>query len=67
MLAALDGTSVDDRKVQQTFRGICDAVAIESSTGFSMKELFHHGKSQNFRRTMLGIGAQWFQQISGIK
>jgi len=67
VLAALAGTSTDDRKVLQTFHGICDAVAAEQSTGFSMKELLSHGKGQNFRRTLLGVLAQCFQQISGIK
>jgi MFS family permease len=67
VLAALDGKSVDDPKVLRTWNGICDAVATESEGGFAFKELFTHGKRQNFRRTMLGILAQCFQQISGIK
>jgi MFS family permease len=67
VLAALDGKSVDDPKVLRVWHGICDAVATESEGGFSFKELFTHGKRQNFRRTMLGILAQCFQQISGIK
>jgi MFS family permease len=67
VLAALEGRSVDDQKVLRTWTGICDAVATEAEGGFSFGELFTHGKMQNFRRTMLGIMAQCFQQISGIK
>lgn len=66
VLAALDGTTVTDPLVQKTWRGIVDAVR-HSAGDFAIKELFTHGKSQHFRRTMLGVGAQCFQQISGIK
>jgi hypothetical protein len=32
----------------------------------SLKELFKHGRSQNFRRVALGVVIQCFQQITGI-
>jgi hypothetical protein len=67
VLAALDDKPVDDREVLQTWHGICDAVAAEEEGGFSFKMLFQNGKQQHFRRTLLGILAQCFQQISGIK
>ena len=67
VLAALADTDVEDREVLRTFHGICDAVATEQSTGLSFKVLTSHGKGQYFRRTMLGVLAQCFQQISGIK
>jgi hypothetical protein len=57
VLAALDGTSVTDPLVQKTWRGIVDAVR-HSAGDFAIKELFTHGRSQHFRRTMLGVGAQ---------
>ncbi|RSH88976.1 hypothetical protein EHS25_002638 [Saitozyma podzolica] len=66
VLAALDDKPVDDREVLQTWHGICDAVAAEEEGGFSFKMLFQNGKQQHFRRTLLGILAQCFQQISGI-
>ena len=66
VLAALDGTTVDDPVVQKTWRGIVDAIA-HSAGDFEIKQLFTHGKSQHFRRMMLGVAAQCFQQISGIK
>lgn len=66
VLAALDGSSVDEKSVLKTWRGICDAVAEQEEAGFAFKELTTHGKSQNFRRTLLGVLAQCFQQIGGI-
>jgi hypothetical protein len=57
VLAALDGTTVTDPLVQKTWRGIVDAVR-HSAGDFAIKELFTHGRSQHFRRTMLGVGAQ---------
>lgn len=35
----------------------------ELATPFSLKELFTGGRSQNFRRVMLGIVIQCFQQV----
>ena len=67
MLSALENEPVDSHKVMKTYQGICDAIAAEEAGGFSFRELTKGGKTQNFRRTMLGILAQCFQQISGIK
>lgn len=66
VLAALDGTSVYEPEVQEIYQGIVDAVHLEEGSGFKLSDLLHNGKSQNFRRTLLGILAQCFQQISGI-
>ncbi|WWC58333.1 uncharacterized protein I303_100873 [Kwoniella dejecticola CBS 10117] len=66
VLAALEGTSVDDKKVMTTFNGICDAISAEQAGGFGFRELFTNGRSQNFRRMLLGVTAQCFQQICGI-
>lgn len=66
VLAALDNTSVDDPEVRRTFHGIVDAAMQESKAAFSVRELTTHGKTQHFRRTVLGFLAQMFQQISGI-
>ncbi|KAK6902816.1 sugar transporter [Kwoniella mangroviensis CBS 10435] len=66
VLAALENTSVDDKKVIATFNGICDAIAAESQGGFGFKELLYNGPTQNLRRTLLGVVAQCFQQICGI-
>ncbi|ODN88840.1 sugar transporter [Cryptococcus wingfieldii CBS 7118] len=66
VLAALDNTSVDDPAVITIFHGITDAIAAEQVGEFSFKEIFSGGKTQNFRRTMLGVVAQCYQQICGI-
>jgi len=65
VLAALDGLAVDDPAITKIWHGIVDAVN-QSAGEFSLGELITHGKSQHFRRTLLGIGAQCFQQITGI-
>ncbi|KDQ64884.1 hypothetical protein JAAARDRAFT_240916 [Jaapia argillacea MUCL 33604] len=68
VISALDDKPPTDSEVQRTFHAIREAVAIEHSGGkpASLKELFHGGKSQNFRRTALGVVNQCFQQITGI-
>ncbi|WVR03675.1 hypothetical protein IAU60_000670 [Kwoniella sp. DSM 27419] len=66
VLAALEGTSVDDKEVINTFNGICDAVANEEHSGATFGDLFTRGKSQHLRRMLLGVVAQCFQQICGI-
>ncbi len=63
VLAALDGVDVDEPKVLKTWKGICDAVSQQEEAGFAFKELTTHGKGQNFRRTLLGVLAQCFQQM----
>ncbi|TYJ51649.1 hypothetical protein B9479_007769 [Cryptococcus floricola] len=65
VLAALDNTTVDDPAVINIFHGITDAIATEQAGEFSFKEIFTGGKTQNFRRTMLGVVAQCYQQICG--
>ncbi|BEI81608.1 hypothetical protein CcaverHIS002_0207680 [Cutaneotrichosporon cavernicola] len=66
VLAALDNTTVDDPEIRRTFHGIVDSAQQESKEKFSVRELMSHGKTQHFRRTLLGFLAQMFQQISGI-
>jgi hypothetical protein len=66
-LAALENTTVEDEQVLRTYRGILGVLAAEQQGGFSFRELTTHGKSQNFRRTAIGMLSQCFQQITGIK
>lgn len=66
VLAALDNTSVSDPEVRRTWHGIVDAVKAEDASGFSFRQLFTGGKTQNFRRTLLGMASQMHQQISGM-
>lgn len=55
VLAALSNTTVDDQEVMNTFHGITDTLAAENSGSFKFSEIFTHGKSQHFRRTLLGM------------
>lgn len=66
VLAALQNSPVDDPEVLRTWTGIVELNA-QSVGDFALKELVTGGPSQHFRRTMLGILAQAFQQLSGIK
>lgn len=66
VLAALQNASVDDTEVLRTWTSIVELNA-KSVGDFAIKELMTHGQTQNFRRTMLGILAQAFQQLTGIK
>lgn len=67
LLARLADTPVNSDEVDAELTNIKDALEAQSRDGpFKMRELFHTGPSQNLRRTLLGIAAQFFQQISGI-
>lgn len=66
VLAALQNAPVDDPEVLRTWTGIVELNA-QSVGDFAIKELVTHGRTQHFRRTLLGILAQAFQQLSGIK
>jgi MFS family permease len=65
--ARLLGKPVDDPEVITEIKAIQEALEVQSrGGGFRYKELLTNGPSQNFRRTMLGVAAQFFQQICGI-
>lgn len=65
--ARLLGKPVDDEEVNAEVQTITDALDAQSGEGkFRFKELLTGGPSQNLRRTLLGIAAQFFQQICGI-
>jgi hypothetical protein len=67
LLARLAGTDVYSDEVNVELSNIKEALAAQSAGGgFKMRELFTNGPSQNLRRTLLGIAAQFFQQICGI-
>lgn len=65
-LACLTGRSVDDEEVVATWKGILETNA-QSVGEFHVKEIFSSGPTQHLRRTLLGILAQCFQQLTGIK
>jgi hypothetical protein len=67
LLARLAGADVYSDEVNVELSNIKEALAAQSAGGgFKMRELFTNGPSQNLRRTLLGIAAQFFQQICGI-
>ncbi|GAB7366835.1 hypothetical protein MBLNU230_g1005t2 [Neophaeotheca triangularis] len=67
VIARLDGADVFSEEVDLQMTTIQEALDAQSADGgFKFKELFHNGPSQNLRRTLLGIAAQFFQQICGI-
>jgi|SRR5690242_2060991 len=67
LLARLADEDIDSEVVGLELSNINEALAAQSSLGeFKMRELLTNGPSQNLRRTLLGIAAQFFQQICGI-
>ncbi|KAH5220019.1 hypothetical protein HBI62_141790 [Parastagonospora nodorum] len=67
LLARLAGAPVESAEVEVELNNIKDALEVQSREGpFKMRELLHNGPSQNLRRALLGVAAQFFQQISGI-
>ena len=65
--ARLLGKEVHDEEVTVEIQAITEALEAQSRGGaFQFKELLTSGPSQNLRRTILGIAAQFFQQICGI-
>ena len=67
LLARLADADIDSEVVNAELSNIKEALAAQSSLGgFKLRELLTNGPSQNLRRTLLGIAAQFFQQICGI-
>lgn len=67
LLARLAGAPVQSEQVEVELNNIKDALEAQSRDGpFKMRELLYNGPPQNLRRTLLGVAAQFFQQISGI-
>lgn len=60
--------SPDDDIITRHLTEIQDAIAEErrAASGNSFRSLFKNGEQKFFYRTMLGIGGQFMQQISGI-
>lgn len=55
----------DHAEVNEEIDNIKEALEVQSrGGGFKYRELFTNGPSQNFRRTSLGMAAQFFQQVS---
>ncbi|KAF2861988.1 general substrate transporter [Piedraia hortae CBS 480.64] len=67
VLAALRGTTRDAEEVQTQMTVITDSIEASGHVGGNtpMRALFTGGKTQHFRRMMLGVSSQFFQQIGG--
>lgn len=65
--ARLQGNPIDHGDVEAEVADIRAGLEVQSrGGGFRYRELLTNGPSQNFRRTLLGVAAQFFQQICGI-
>ena len=61
ILFALEGDSANKEEVEAEARVIRDAIAKTGGQG-GLKELFTNGKTQHFRRMLIGASTQFFQQ-----
>lgn len=65
--ARLLGLPIDAPEVTVEVEQIREALEAQSRGGkFRFKELLTNGPSQNLRRTLLGMFAQFFQQVSRV-
>ncbi|KAK5209483.1 hypothetical protein LTR96_000274 [Exophiala xenobiotica] len=66
-MAAVNGEPENGMKTQDDIRAIVDSIAIESQVGaaFRLKDLVTGGPSQHWRRVLIGVSSQFFQQIGG--
>lgn len=56
-----------DEQVTQMLQTIQNMVAHEAETqGAGLREIFHNGPQQTFRRILLGAGANFMQQFGGV-
>lgn len=66
VIASLHGAPIDDPDVVLQKALILDSIAATSSAGKTpYKSLFTGGKTQHFRRMLLGASSQFMQQIGG--
>ncbi|KAG2339173.1 general substrate transporter [Suillus weaverae] len=66
VISAMEDKPPSDPEVQRTYYGIREAVAVETSSQGSLRELTTGGRSQNFRRTVIAVVCQMMQQLTGI-
>ncbi|OAA40406.1 General substrate transporter [Beauveria brongniartii RCEF 3172] len=61
------GKPADHEETRQEIQTIIDGIEAQGAQGkFNNKELLTGGPSQNLRRTLIGVAAQFGQQICGI-
>ncbi|EME79799.1 uncharacterized protein MYCFIDRAFT_37517 [Pseudocercospora fijiensis CIRAD86] len=67
-MAAINKEPIDGPKTKEDIRGILDSIAIEQSSDagfFGIGDMFTGGPSQHWRRVLIGVSSQFFQQITG--
>ena len=68
VIAALRGLEIDDMETQLQKTIILDSIRASGYAGRKgtpFKALFTGGKTQHFRRMMLGVSSQFMQQVGG--
>lgn len=67
VMAAVNGEATNAKRTQDDIRAIVDSIALENQVdeGFQVKDLVTGGPTQHWRRIILGISSQFFQQIGG--
>lgn len=68
VIAALRGLEVDDKETQLQKRIILDSIRASGYAGRKstpIKAVFTGGKTQHFRRMLLGVSSQFMQQVGG--
>jgi len=67
VLAALAGKPTDDYEVRSQMTAIVESIKASGHSGgvTPMSALFTNGKTQHFRRMILGFSSQMMQQLSG--
>lgn len=68
VIAALRGLELDDKETQLQKTIILDSIKASgygNSKRTPMKALFTNGKTQHFRRMLLGVSSQFMQQVGG--
>lgn len=68
VIAALRGLDINDKETQLQKRIIMDSIKASGYAGRKgtpLKAVFTGGKTQHFRRMMLGVSSQFMQQVGG--
>jgi len=66
VIAALNGTSLDDPQTVKDKNRMSDALAAQASNAAaSKKDILKGGKQQHLRRALVGASTQLFQQLGG--
>ncbi|KAJ5204617.1 uncharacterized protein N7498_005496 [Penicillium cinerascens] len=67
VMAAVNGETPDSKRTRDDIRAIIDSINLEEALGaqFKIGDLTTGGPSQHWRRILLGVTSQFFQQIGG--